>query len=495
MSSEKIIELRHITKTFPGVKALEDVSIDIFRGEVHALAGENGAGKSTLLNILHGIYSGYEGSVIINGEETNFISANDAISKGIVKVHQEVSLVPELSIGQNIVLGYEKTKFGFVNEVETHKEVNKILERLNCRFKSEELAKNLDIADLQMASIAKALYHKAKILSLDEPTASLSVREKESLFKVINDLKNQGITIIYISHHLEEILEICDTITILRDGKKINTFPSRDVTKEELIHNMVGRNVELYERIKNSDLTDNVLEVVGMTRKGKFTDISFVLKRGEILGFSGLVGSSRTDVMRAIVGADKIDSGEILINGKSVKITSPEVAARHGIGLVPENRKTQGFIKNFDNKTNIAVPKISSFLERGLLNFNRIKENSSKFGKKIKLYPNAPDGYTVNLSGGNQQKVVISKWLSADVDVLILDEPTKGVDVGAKREIYEILNELTKLGKSIIVVSSELPEVLSVCDRVIVMKDGRIVITLENTDLSEAQILKYAMEV
>ena len=495
MSSKNIIQLKEITKTFPGVKALEDVSIDINRGEVHALVGENGAGKSTLLNILHGVYTEYDGEVIINGTLTKFNNANDAISKGIIKVHQEVSMVSELSIGQNIVLGYEKTKYGLVSEAQMHKDVNQILERLQCRFKSEELAKNLDVADLQMASIAKALYHKAKILSLDEPTASLSIREKAALFKVINDLKKEGITIIYISHHLEEVLEICDTITVLRDGKKIKTFACSEVTKETLIRNMVGRNVERYERIKNTVSDEVVLRVNNLSLKGKYYDISFDLRKGEILGFSGLVGARRTDVMRSLIGADKYDSGEMFIKGKKVDIHSPEDAVRLGIGLIPENRKTQGFIKNFDTKTNIAITKVSEFLQNGFLNFKKMKENAVKLGKRINLSPNLPDGYTVNLSGGNQQKVVISKWLSADVDILILDEPTKGVDVGAKKEIYEILNELTKAGKSIIVVSSELPEILSVSDRVIVMKDGKIITTLINNDLTEEKILEFAMEV
>ena len=318
MSSKNIIQLKEITKTFPGVKALEDVSIDINRGEVHALVGENGAGKSTLLNILHGVYTEYDGEVIINGTLTKFNNANDAISKGIIKVHQEVSMVSELSIGQNIVLGYEKTKYGLVSEAQMHKDVNQILERLQCRFKSEELAKNLDVADLQMASIAKALYHKAKILSLDEPTASLSIREKAALFKVINDLKKEGITIIYISHHLEEVLEICDTITVLRDGKKIKTFACSEVTKETLIRNMVGRNVERYERIKNTVSDEVVLRVNNLSLKGKYYDISFDLRKGEILGFSGLVGARRTDVMRSLIGADKYDSGEMFIKGKKV---------------------------------------------------------------------------------------------------------------------------------------------------------------------------------
>ncbi|WP_058309029.1 sugar ABC transporter ATP-binding protein [Gracilibacillus massiliensis] len=496
--NEPIIQFQNVTKVFPGVKALEEVSFEVKKGEIHALLGENGAGKSTLLNILHGVYTEYEGSVRLKKNIAQFKSANDAIEQGISKVHQEVSIIPEITVGQNIVLGYEP-KRGFLIDYKTlHEKANHILSRLNCNFKSEDMANTLSTGEMQMVAIAKAIYHKAEVISFDEPTASLSTKETKALFKIINELKNDGMTIIYVSHRLEEIFEICDRASILRDGKFVDSLSVSDITKEELIKKMVGRDVSSFAvRNKQGLVKDDevVLEVENLTLSNVFENISFQLKKGEILGFSGLVGSKRTDVLRTVFGAEKKTSGSIKLNGKEVNIASPEKAVQLGIGLIPENRKTQGFVKYFDNANNIGLTKLEKFTKFGLLQHNKKTKNCEHYVNEINLRPVDPHYMTVNLSGGNQQKVVISKWLSSDAEVLILDEPTKGVDVGAKAEIYRVLEELLEKGKSIIIISSELPEVLGMSDRIIVMREGKKVKELDNKQLTEEDILQYAMGV
>lgn len=495
--SENIINFENISKTFPGVKALKGVNFSIKKGEIHALLGENGAGKSTLLNILHGVYSEYEGVVRIENTAVSFKNTDDAIKQGIAKVHQEVNLIPHMTIGQNIALGYEPRNGIFINFKQIHSRANELLEKLNCNFRSEDLASDLSTGEMQMVQIAKALYHNAKIISFDEPTASLTTNETEALFKIINELKNNGITILYVSHRLNEIFEICDRATVLRDGTFIETLDIANISKEELIRYMVGRDVAAYAvRTKPSNMTENiVLEVENLSINGVYEPITFHLKQGEILGFAGLVGAKRTDVVRTIFGADKKDSGTIKIKGKTVEIKSPTHALKHGIGLIPENRKTQGFIKNFDNAKNIGIASLDKFMKYGFISYRMLNENCNNYMKEIDLNPKDPNYLTNDLSGGNQQKVILSKWLSSEADILILDEPTKGVDVGAKAEIYRVLEDLIVRGKSIIIVSSELPEVIGLCDRVIVMREGKKITEMNKADLNEERILQYAMGV
>ncbi|WP_203249097.1 sugar ABC transporter ATP-binding protein [Sporosarcina beigongshangi] len=495
--TESIVSFRNISKVYPGVKALDEVSFEIKQGEIHALLGENGAGKSTLLNTLHGVNNEYEGTVEIRGVAVSYKNANDAIKDGISKIHQEVSLIPELTVGQNITLGFEPKKGMFIDYKKLHKEANEILTRMRCRFKSEDLAGTLSTGEMQMIAIAKGLYHNAQVISFDEPTAALTNQEVDTLFSIIEDLKSNGITILYVSHRLDEVFQICDRATVLRDGKHIETFDIKDVTREQLIKKMVGRDVSAYAvRTKASAISEeNVLEVENLTVNGVFEDINFHLKKGEILGIAGLVGSKRTDVVRTIFGATRKTGGTIKVNGKLVDIKSPEQGVKLGIGLVPENRKTQGFIKYFDNANNVGLSKMKKFTKFGLLNHKRVTENCNYYAEEINLRPKDPLYMTVNLSGGNQQKVVIAKWLSSDAEILILDEPTKGVDVGAKAEIYRVLEELIEMGKSIIVVSSELPEVLGLSDRIIVMREGKQVKEFKNNDLTEEDILQYAMGV
>ena len=484
-----------IKKAFGKVEVLHGVSFEIEKGEIHALLGENGAGKSTLLNILHGIYSEYEGSISIFEEKTRFNNALEAIHFGIAKVHQEINLVTELSVGQNIVLGYEPVKIGgFIDYKELHKKANKILASLECSFKSEDSIKGLSAGQMQMILIAKALYHEAKIISFDEPTASLSNKDTEILFKIINQLKAQGITIIYVSHRLEEVFEITDKATVLRDGGYVGNYKTSEIDKKYLIKKMVGRDVSSFAtRHKPSQKKENVvLEVNKLTRDGEFHDISFSLHEGEILGFAGLVGAKRTEVVRAIFGADKLDSGTVKIRGKTVLIKSPQDALNAGIALLPENRKTEGVIKYLTNSDNMAMASLKQF---GDIMVDKKKKTDScrMYMDKIDINPKDPDYITSNLSGGNQQKIVLAKWLASDADIIIFDEPTKGIDIGAKAEIYALLEEIVAQGKAIIIVSSELPEVLGMSDRVLIMHAGRIVKEGIPSELSEEEILSYAI--
>ncbi|MHB1393856.1 MAG: sugar ABC transporter ATP-binding protein [Clostridia bacterium] len=495
MERSSIIEFKNVSKVFPGVKALDNINFQIKRGEVHTLLGENGAGKSTLLNILHGVYKEYDGEVLINGNKVNFKSAHDAIIFGVSKVHQEINVIPELTVGQNIALGYEPQKGLFVDFNNLYSQADAILKRLKCKFKSTDLVSILSAGEMQMLAIAKALFNKAQIISFDEPTASLTNAEAETLFKIIRELKNNGITIIYVSHRLDEIFKIADRATVLRDGKFISTYDTADITKEKLIQNMVGRDVAAFAvRNRPSRVKDEViLEVNNLSLNKVFKDVSFKLRKGEILGFAGLVGSKRTDVMRTIFGADTKQSGETIVKGQNVNIKSPQMALKYGIGLIPESRKTQGFVKSMSNADNIGLASMKEFSHRGFLNHGEKKKNSEHFIKEMNVNPKDPMYVTENLSGGNQQKIVVAKWLSTKADILIFDEPTKGVDVGAKADIYRLMEDLVELGKSIIMVSSELPEVIGMSDRVVIMREGRKVKELERRELSEEKILHYAM--
>lgn len=490
-----MIHFSNITKQFPGNKALDNVNFTIDKGEIHALLGENGAGKSTLLNILHGIYPDYEGNIEIDGQKVNFRNANDAIEFGIAKVHQEVNLVTELTVGQNIALGYEITK-GFLVDYDTmYKKTDSILEKLGCKFKSKDYVTSLSTGEMQMILIAKALFHNAKVISFDEPTSALTDREVDKLLKMIIELKAQGITILYITHRLDEIFAIADRASILRDGKYITTLDISKTSKEELIRHMVGRDVSAYA-VRNKPLCASdevVMEVKDLCKNGVFEHISFELHRGEILSFAGLVGSKRTDVMRAIFGADPYSSGEIYIKGKKANIKTPKDALKYSLGLIPENRKTQGFVKNFTNSSNMALASMNQFCNKGFINVKKIYDNCIYYTKEMNLHPADPDYLTESLSGGNAQKVIIAKWMTTDADIIIFDEPTKGIDVGAKAEIYRLMEELVANKKSIIMVSSELPEVIGMSDRVVVMREGKIMGFLNHDQLNEEIIMNFAM--
>ncbi len=493
---EAMIHFSKITKRFPGNIALNNVDFEIQKGEVHALLGENGAGKSTLLNILHGIYSQYEGGIEIENKRINFKSANDAIEFGIAKVHQEVNLVTDLTVGQNIALGYEPKKGVLVDFSTMYQRTDSILGRLGCRFKSSDRIDSLSTGEMQMILIAKALFHNARIISFDEPTSALTDKEVDRLLEIIGELKRQGITILYITHRLDEVFKIADRASILRDGKYVCTLKIKDITKEVLIHNMVGRDVSAFA-VRNKPLcvTEEVaLEVTDLESEGVFRGISFKVHKGEILSFAGLVGAKRTDVMRAIFGADPLTGGQIKVHGKPANIKTPKQALANGIALIPENRKTQGFVKGFTNAQNMALASMNKFTKGFFVDDGKILDNCKYYMKEMDLHPNDPEYQTDSLSGGNAQKVIIAKWMTTKPDIIIFDEPTKGIDVGAKAEIYRLMEDMAADGKAIIMVSSELPEVIGMSDRVIIMREGRMVGELNRNDLNEESILHFAME-
>jgi len=497
MSKEQYIEFRHISKEFPGVKALNDINFTIKKGETHAILGENGAGKSTLLNILHGIYQPTDGELLIDGEKMSFDTANDAIRYGIAKVHQEINMVPEMTVAQNIALGNEPKKFGIIDFKKLNKDVEKVLQRLHCTIKPTDKTGDLTNGEMQILQIAKALYLNSKVLSLDEPTASLSTQETEILFEIIEELKEKGITILYISHRLDEIFRIADRATVMRDGKYIGTFEMKDMTKEKLIYNMVGRDVEMFATRQKPSRVDRGVEVMrvdNLSDDGMVKNVDFNLYKGEILGFFGLVGAGRTDVMRTVFGASKKKTGSISIHGKEVNIKNPTDAVKSGIALIPEDRKRQGFNYNLSNGENMALASLGNFTKYGLINHRKKLDQATKLLGSINLKPNDPNFMTANLSGGNQQKVVLGKWLSASGDIMIFDEPTKGIDVGAKAEIYALMEELLEQGKSIIMVSSELTEVMGMSDRIYVMKDGKITAEIDRNEFNEQMILTCALE-
>ena len=494
---EKYIEFQHITKIFPGQKALDDVSFSVKEGEVHALLGENGAGKSTLLNILHGMFPATEGKVFIEGKEVKFKNALDAIDFGIAKVHQEINVVPELTVAQNLMLGGEPQKGVLLDKKKMEQETQELLDRLGCDFKADDKVGSLSAGKKQMIQIAKALYRHAKVISFDEPTSSLSNAEVKTLFGIIRDLKAQGITILYISHKMDEIFEICDRASILRDGQYITTLNLADTTEEVLVQNMVGRDVSMFARRQKPPCADRskvVLKVEHLSGPAGFEDISFELYKGEILGFFGLVGAMRTEVMRAIFGADKTYGGVVYYNGQKLpENRTPNTTVKMGIGLVSENRKEEGFVKNFNNADNIALASLKKYMKGIFVNRKIKDDNALKVGKTVGLTPNDPEFMTVSLSGGNAQKVILAKWLSTDADILIMDEPTKGIDIGAKAEIYKLMEEIVASGKSIIMVSSEMTEVVGMSDRMLIMREGHLVGELERQEFEEERIITYAV--
>lgn len=489
------IKFEHICKVFPGQKALNDVSFSINKGEVHALLGENGAGKSTLLNIFHGVFPPTSGDIFVDDQQVAFPDAHEAIKFGIAKVHQEINLVADMTVMDNLLLGKEYTKLGLKDKKKMYQDTKRLLDTLKCRFLPDEKVRNLNVGEKQMLQIAKAIHYNAKVISFDEPTSSLSSNEVDTLFEVMNNLKEQGITILYISHKLDEIYRICDRATILRDGQYVGTFRVDELEKQDMIHKMVGRDVSMFAKRHKPSCADKsqvVLEAKELCGKG-FSDISFELYKGELLGFFGLVGAKRSETMKAIFGADPLSQGEVNLYGKPVKISSPAQAVDMGIALIPENRKEQGFVKDLNNCDNIALAAIKKF-DRFIFQNRKAKiANAKDYGRKVGLTPNDPDFYTYALSGGNQQKVILAKWLSTDADIFIFDEPTKGIDIGAKADIYSLMEEMLAAGKSIIMISSEMPEVIGMSDRIIVMREGRQVAIVENQGFSESSILTYAV--
>ncbi len=495
--SAQLLRMEGISKSFPGVKALSKVRLDLNYGEVLALVGENGAGKSTLMKILSGVYQKDEGEIYLEGNKVEIPNAKAAQEMGISIIHQELNLMPDLTVAQNIFIGREpRTGFNFfLKEKELNEKTAELLEKLNINLNPKETVSDLTVAKQQMVEIAKALSYNAKIIVMDEPTAALTESEIKTLFDLIENLKNKGVGIIYISHRMEELKVISDRITVMRDGQYIDTLYTKDTDMKKVISLMVGRQIQDESRPTTtvSKEAETVLEVKNLSTKNFLKNISFTLKKGEILGFAGLMGAGRTEVARAIFGADKIDEGQIFINGKEVKINKPEDAVKHGIAYLSEDRKRYGLMLEMDVNSNILISSLSNYVNwLTFVNDSKGYVTSEEYVKSLKIKTPSIKQLAKNLSGGNQQKIVIAKWLAKNCDILIFDEPTRGIDVGAKTEIYQLLNELAQQGKSIIMISSELPEILRMSHRIIVMCEGRITGELTNEEASQEKIMDYA---
>ncbi|HCQ6953995.1 TPA: sugar ABC transporter ATP-binding protein [Citrobacter freundii] len=494
--SETFLQMSHITKRFPGVLALSNVDFALRKGEVHALLGENGAGKSTLMKILSGVYQPDEGDIIFEGQSVSFANPLSAQSAGITIIHQEFNLFPELTVEENIFIGREfcKNNRWRLDEKQQRQAAIDILQKLNLNISPETLVADLTVAQQQMVEIAKAISVNAKILIMDEPTAALTETEIDSLFQVTRLLKEQGTGIVYISHRLEELALIADRATVMRDGQFIATVDYDAVKISDLIAMMVGRDLgNIYPRRGPLAQRKPVLEVIGLTRNGVLNNIDFTLYQGEILGFAGLMGAGRTELARAIFGADPIDGGTLKLNGKVTVIKDIPDAIQQGISYLTEDRKKEGLALGLSVERNIMLGNYPEYSDRyGNVDSKRCQKTSEEQVKALRIKTPHLEQAALNLSGGNQQKIIIARWVCKDTDILIFDEPTRGIDVGAKLEIYELMNRLVAKGKSIIMISSELPEVLGMCDRILVMRNGRITGKLASDDATQEKIMQYA---
>lgn len=492
--AETLLGMQGITKEFPGVLALDAVDFDLYEGEVHCLVGENGAGKSTLMKILSGAYSKNKGKVYIRGRETEITDPHQGRMLGISVIYQELDLVPSLSVAENIFLGNEiYTQWRTISWRKIKIEAKKLLNSLGMDFPVDTPVRDLSIAHQQFVATARALSLKSQILVMDEPSAVLTGKELDLLFETIRRLKERGLGIIYISHRLAEVFEIGDRITILRDGKRVKEVQLKEITLDEVVRHMVGREIKDYFFKEKVPVGENVLTVKNLKREGILHSISFELRKGEILGISGLVGAGRTELARAIVGGDPIDEGEIFLDGEKVSIKSPSHALNLGIGLIPEDRKRDGLLLSRSVEENISLPILRGITRFWVINFRKLFETVRHFIDYLRIMTPSLDQLVVSLSGGNQQKVVLAKWLASKCKILVMDEPTRGIDVGAKVEIYHLMNNLVKEGVSLIFISSELPEILSLSDRIVVMCEGRITRELLPKETSQEEILEFSL--
>ena len=488
--AKTILSMKNVTKRYPGVTALNKVSVDFQEGEVHALLGENGAGKSTLIKVLSGAITNDEGTIEIDNQIFEKMTPKYSREHGVEVIYQEYNLVNALTVAENISLGFQKR--GFVDYKAMDKITNDIFKPYGIDIDPRARVKDLSPAYQQLVEIAKAISKNSKIIVMDEPTAQLTVSEVESLYSIIRELKKRKTTIIYISHRMEEIFEITDRVTVMRDGEYIDTINTKDTNRQELINLMVGRELnEKHPTRDGMDKDDVVLEVKNLTGV-RNEGVSFKLRKGEILGFSGLVGAGRTELVRAIFGADKKSSGEIYVKGEKVKIKSPTDAISYGIGLVPEDRKMQGCFLSMTIEWNMAITNIKELSKGNILNFNRIAKQAEIYKEKLRIKASSIHQKVGNLSGGNQQKVVVAKVLAGNSDIVIFDEPTRGIDVGARQEIYGLMNELTKEGKSIIMISSDMEELLGMSDRIIVLCEGKVAGEIEKENFAQNLILEMA---
>jgi len=489
-----ILEMRNIVKRFPGVVAVDGGRLTLRAGEAHCLVGENGAGKSTLMKILAGAQPADEGEILLHGEPIELNSPHHAQQLGIAMIYQEFNLSPFLSVAENIYLGREPRipKTPFINWSKMYADATELLGRINVRLDVRKPINELSVAQQQMVEIAKALAFNSKIIVMDEPSATLTRHELDALFNLIDDLKTQGIGIIYISHRLEEIFRIGDRITVMRDGQFVGVDDVANINREKIIHMMVGRDLTEEFPKEDFELGDERLRVEGLTRDGVFEDVSFSLRTGEIVGLTGLVGAGRTEVARCIFGADRPTGGRIFLDGIEITVTSPRDAIRQGIGLLTEDRKNQGLVLGMSVRENTTLANLRSLTIGPFVNRKQERQATQEYIKELRIKTPTQEQTAQNLSGGNQQKVVLAKWLFTNSKLLIFDEPTRGIDVGAKVEIYRLMNQLVRSGVAVLMISSELPEVLGMCDRVLVMHEGRLAGELMRADATQEAIMHLA---
>ncbi|HQJ75017.1 MAG TPA: sugar ABC transporter ATP-binding protein [Bacteroidota bacterium] len=488
-----LLRMSQITKKYPGVTALDNVDFELERGEVHVLIGENGAGKSTLMKVLSGAEVKNSGKIFLEDKEVSISNPIDAQKLGIVMIYQELNLVPQLSVGENIFLGREpKKKNGLIDWNKLYDESIKYLSKLSSDINPKKKVETLSVAEQQIVEVAKALSYNAKIIIMDEPTAALTTKEVAELFKVIKWLKSQNIGIIYISHRMEEIYEVGDRITILRDGKFVHCCKLNEITREEIIHKMVGRELDKEFPKKFFQKGREILRVENLSRKGVIDNISFSLYQGELLGFSGLVGAGRTELARLIFGADKKSSGKIYLEGKEVEINSPADAIKNGIALLTEDRNKQGLILDMSIAQNVTLSNLAGIMKGLFIDKKKEKDVVTEYSNDLNIRTPSIYQITRNLSGGNRQKVVLARWLFTNSKVVIFDEPTRGIDVGAKYEIYNLINNLLEKGIAVIMISSELPELLGMCDKIAVMHQGKIKGFLDHKDATQEKIMILA---
>lgn len=482
-----------ICKSFGANKVLGGVNLHVRPGEVHALMGENGAGKSTLMNILTGIHRADAGTIMVDGKEVTFKNNKDAEEHGIAFIHQELNIWPNLSVLENLFLmNQPKTRFGTIDFKKMREMAEAKCQEIGIDLPLDEIAGECSVGQHQMTEITRSLMLDAKTVIMDEPTAALTERETDRLFEVMKKLKNKGVSIIYISHRMEEVFANCDTITVMRDGQTISSRPTEETNMDQIVGDMVGRVMSEYYPARTNVPGDEIFRVEGFTQPGVFRDISFNLRKGEILGVAGLMGAGRTEIMRAIFGVDPHESGKLYFEGKEIHIKNPRDAIRHGFGFITENRKTEGLILDFSIERNIALPSEERLAQSHVINDKKEFDFSSELSKRLGVKAQDINLPASTLSGGNQQKVVIAKWVGMHPKLLILDEPTRGIDIGAKKDIYDLMNELTAKGVSIIMVSSELPEVIGMSDRILVIHEGRAAGIVEHKDATQTRIMTLA---
>ncbi len=487
------LNIEHVTKTYPGVKALNDISLRVRPGEVHALLGENGAGKSTLLRTMSGVVRPDSGTVALDGEVLTLRSPLDARRAGIAMIHQELQQVPELTVAQNMFLGRPLRRAGiFVDRATQEIQAAKALAQLDPAIRPNAQIKTLKVAQRQIVEIARALLENARIIAMDEPTSSLTPSEFERLAEVIRDLAARGVSIIYVSHKMDEVFKVCNRATVMRDGQLVSEVDLRDTTESAVVAMMVGRTLAVAKH-RSSVTSETVLSVRGLTSGTKVVDANLDLRRGEVLGIAGLIGAGRIELLRLIAGADHATSGSIILNGKTLPRGGTRAAIAAGIGLVPEERKRDGIIPQRSVANNIALPSMKRFAPGGWIRRRKLRATATEILTSINLRPLQIDRPIRLFSGGNQQKAIIARWLAANTQILLFDEPTRGIDIGAKAEIYGLIEQLAAAGKSVIVVSSELPEILRLADRVLVMRQGRIAAELQRDELSEQAIVAHAV--